>query len=43
MDVAKIIESQSKNSSGLPDQRIKMFIRRASLSRNEATQLGIVL
>lgn len=43
MDVAKIIESQSKNSSGLPDQRIKMFIRSLSLSRNEATQLGIVL
>jgi hypothetical protein len=43
MDVAKIIENQPKNASGLPDQRIKMYIHYVSLSPQELFDRGIVL
>ncbi|MDG1720662.1 MAG: peptidylprolyl isomerase, partial [Bacteroidia bacterium] len=42
MDIAKIIENQPKNASGLPDQRIKMYIHHVSLTPQELTDRGIV-
>ena len=43
MEVAKIIEGQPKNAAGLPDQRIKMYMRHVSLSPQELIDRGIVL
>ena len=43
MDIAKIIENQPKNASGLPDKRIKMYIHYVALTSRELTERGIVL
>ena len=43
MDVAKTIERQPKNSNGLPNERIKMYIKYVSLTQEELNKLGITL
>ena len=43
MDVAKTIEMQPKNSNGLPNDRIKMFVRYVTLTSEELSKKGIVL
>jgi cyclophilin family peptidyl-prolyl cis-trans isomerase len=43
MDVAKTIESQPKNGSGLPNERIKMFIKYVSFTQAQLDEKGIRL
>lgn len=43
MDVAKTIESQPKNGNGLPNERIKMYVKYVQLTQNQLDEKGIVL
>lgn len=43
MDVAKTIETQPKNSNGLPNQRIKMIVSHIYLNQNQLDEKGIIL
>lgn len=43
IDVAKTIESQPKNSNGLPDERIKMMVRYVYLTQEQLNEKGIVI
>ena len=43
MDVAKEIEAQPKNGSGLPNERIKMTVSYVELSQAQLDEKGIVL
>ena len=43
MDVAKTIERQPKNSSGLPNERIKMVVSYVHLTQNQLDEIGIVI
>jgi peptidyl-prolyl cis-trans isomerase B (cyclophilin B) len=43
MDVAKLIEQQPKNSSGLPNERIKMYIKYVSFTEAELAEKGIMI
>lgn len=43
MDVAKTIEGQPKNTNGLPNERIKMYIKYVRFTQDELDSNGIVL
>jgi cyclophilin family peptidyl-prolyl cis-trans isomerase len=43
MDVAKTIEMQPKNGNGLPNDRIKMFVKYVQLTQAQLDEKGIVI